>query len=260
MRVARGAHILAEVSGYGFTADAYHMTQPDNDGVGAQACMRAALASAGIAPSQVGYINAHGTSTPFNDKIETKAIREVFGPYADALAVSSTKSMVGHLLGAAGGVEGAVTVLALHDGVLPPTINLENPDPECDLNYLPGQRSSSRSSTRSPTPSDSAATTSRCASRPGPDQGWVMRLRDLWLKVVSRRRRSCPGSRRRGFPRRSGLNAASCSRSSSATNSTTVPSWTTRSCTAPTATFPARNRELRTNGSNFWAMRCSGSS
>jgi 3-oxoacyl-[acyl-carrier-protein] synthase II len=137
--VARGAHILAEVSGYGFTADAYHMTQPDNDGIGAQACMRAALASAGIAPEQVGYINAHGTSTPFNDKIETKAIREVFGPYAEKLAISSTKSMVGHLLGAAGGVEGAVTVLALHDGVLPPTINLEHPDPECDLNYLPGQ-------------------------------------------------------------------------------------------------------------------------
>jgi 3-oxoacyl-[acyl-carrier-protein] synthase II len=137
--VARGAHILAEVAGYGFTADAYHMTQPDNDGVGAQACMRAALASAGISPTQVGYINAHGTSTPFNDKIETKAIREVFGAYAEKLAISSTKSMVGHLLGAAGGVEGAVSVLALHDGVLPPTINLEHPDPECDLNYLPGQ-------------------------------------------------------------------------------------------------------------------------
>jgi len=137
--LSRGAHILAEVSGYGFTADAYHMTQPDNDGVGAQACMRAALVSAGIAPEQVGYINAHGTSTPFNDKIETKAIREVFGPYAEKLAISSTKSMVGHLLGAAGGVEGAVTVLALHDGVLPPTINLDHPDPECDLNYLPGQ-------------------------------------------------------------------------------------------------------------------------
>jgi 3-oxoacyl-[acyl-carrier-protein] synthase II len=137
--VARGAHILGEVSGYGFTADAYHMTQPDNDGIGAQACMRLALASAGISLEQVGYINAHGTSTPFNDKIETKAIREVFGPYATKLAISSTKSMIGHLLGAAAGVEGAVTVLALHDGVLPPTINLENPDPECDLNYLPGR-------------------------------------------------------------------------------------------------------------------------
>jgi 3-oxoacyl-[acyl-carrier-protein] synthase II len=135
--LARGARILGEVVGYGFTADAYHMTQPDNDGVGAQACMRAALRSAGIAAEQVGYINAHGTSTPFNDKIETKAIREVFGPHAEKLAISSTKSMVGHLLGAAGGVEGAVTILALRDGVLPPTINLENPDPECDLNYLP---------------------------------------------------------------------------------------------------------------------------
>lgn len=137
--LARGATILGEIVGYGFTADAYHMTQPDNDGIGAQACMRAALRSAGIAAEQVGYINAHGTSTPFNDKIETKAIREVFGPHAEKLAISSTKSMVGHLLGAAGGVEGAVTALALRDGILPPTINLEHPDPECDLNYLPGQ-------------------------------------------------------------------------------------------------------------------------
>jgi 3-oxoacyl-[acyl-carrier-protein] synthase II len=135
--VARGAHILAEVSGYGFTADAYHMTQPDNDGVGAQACMRAALASAGIAAEQVGYINAHGTSTPFNDKIETKAIREVFGPYAEKLAISSTKSMVGHLLGAAGGVEAIFSVLAVHDGVIPPTINLEHPGDGCDLDYVP---------------------------------------------------------------------------------------------------------------------------
>jgi len=132
---ARGATILGRVVGYGASGDAYHMTQPDNDGNGAQASMRAALASAGIAPEQVGYINAHGTSTPFNDKIETLAIRRVFGDHADRLKVSSSKSMVGHLLGAAGAVEAAATVLALRDGVLPPTTNLRNPDPECDLDY-----------------------------------------------------------------------------------------------------------------------------
>ncbi len=134
---ARGATILGEIVGYGATADAYHMTQPDNDGEGAQASMSLALKSAGITPEQVGYINAHGTSTYFNDKIESLAIRKVFGDHADRLAVSSTKSMVGHLLGAAGGVEGGVTVLALHEGILPPTINLDHPDPECDLDYCP---------------------------------------------------------------------------------------------------------------------------
>jgi 3-oxoacyl-[acyl-carrier-protein] synthase II len=132
---ARGATILGRIVGYGASADAYHMTQPDNAGHGAQASMRAALASAGLAPEQVGYINAHGTSTPFNDKIETLAIREVFGDHADQLKVSSIKSMVGHLLGAAGAVEAAATVLALRDGVLPPTTNLHHPDPECDLDY-----------------------------------------------------------------------------------------------------------------------------
>jgi 3-oxoacyl-[acyl-carrier-protein] synthase II len=132
---ARGATILARVAGYGASADAFHMTQPDNDGNGAQACMRAALACAGIAPEQVGYINAHGTSTPFNDKIESLAIRKVFGDHADALKISSVKSMIGHLLGAAGAVEGAATVMALKEGILPPTINLTHPDPECDLDY-----------------------------------------------------------------------------------------------------------------------------
>ncbi len=132
---ARGATILGRIAGYGSSADAYHMTQPDNDGNGAQACMSAALKCAGIAPEQVGYINAHGTSTPFNDKIETLAIRKVFGDHADALKVSSIKSMVGHLLGAAGAVEGAATTLALKEGILPPTMNLKNPDPECDLDY-----------------------------------------------------------------------------------------------------------------------------
>lgn len=132
---ARGAAVLGRILGYGMTGDAYHMTQPDNEGVGAIGSMKAALQDAGLRPEQVGYINAHGTSTHFNDLVETRAIRSVFGDHAGRLKVSSTKSMIGHLLGAAGGVEAAVTLLALRDGVLPPTINLDNPDPECDLDY-----------------------------------------------------------------------------------------------------------------------------
>ncbi|MDO9695317.1 MAG: beta-ketoacyl-ACP synthase II [Candidatus Latescibacteria bacterium] len=134
---ARGATILAEVAGYGMTADAFHMTQPDNEGKGARNAMRLAVAAAGLQPADIGYINAHGTSTPFNDKIETLAIRDLFGDHARKLAVSSTKSMTGHLLGAAGGIEAAFTALALRDGKLPPTINYQNPDPECDLDYCP---------------------------------------------------------------------------------------------------------------------------
>ncbi len=134
---ARGATIIAELVGYGMTADAYHMTQPDNDGLGAREAMRLAVESAGVGLDAVGYINAHGTSTPFNDKIETKAIRDLFGSRAGELAISSTKSMIGHLLGAAGGVECGITALALRDGVLPPTMNYEHPDPECDLFYCP---------------------------------------------------------------------------------------------------------------------------
>ncbi|MBC8426250.1 beta-ketoacyl-ACP synthase II [bacterium] len=136
---ARGADILAEVVGYGVTGDAYHMTQPENEGNGMRNAMRLAIESAGITPADVGYINAHGTSTPFNDKIETKAIRDLFGAHADNLAVSSTKSMTGHLLGAAGGVETAFTTLALKNGILPPTINHETPDPECDLFVCPNE-------------------------------------------------------------------------------------------------------------------------
>ncbi|MBD3221179.1 beta-ketoacyl-ACP synthase II [bacterium] len=132
---ARGATILGRIVGYGATGDAYHMTQPATEGHGAIASMEQAIRVGGLAAEQVGYINAHGTSTPWNDKIETLAIRKVFGDHAERLKVSSTKSMVGHLLGAAGAVEAAVTVLALRDGILPPTINLTNPDPECDLDY-----------------------------------------------------------------------------------------------------------------------------
>ena len=133
----RGARVYAEVVGYGMTADAHHMTAPDPDGDGATRAMATALHDAGLAPQSVGYINAHGTSTPYNDKTETAAIKRVFGEHASRLAVSSTKSMIGHLLGAAGGVEAVVTVLALHHGILPPTINYETPDPECDLDYVP---------------------------------------------------------------------------------------------------------------------------
>jgi 3-oxoacyl-[acyl-carrier-protein] synthase II len=133
----RGATILAEVAGYGTNCDAYHMTQPSPEGVGAAACMRLCLEDGGLTPDAVQYINAHGTSTEFNDANETKAIKSVFGEYAARLAVSSTKSMTGHLLGGAGGIEAVYTVLALVNGVIPPTINYEDPDPECDLDYVP---------------------------------------------------------------------------------------------------------------------------
>ncbi|MFZ5468985.1 MAG: beta-ketoacyl-ACP synthase II [Myxococcota bacterium] len=133
----RGANILAEVAGYGANSDAHHVTAPAPEGEGAARCMRLALASAQMNPEEVGYINAHGTSTPYNDANETKAIKTVFGAHAKKLAVSSTKSMTGHMLGAAGGAEAVVSVLALARGVLPPTINYQTPDPECDLDYVP---------------------------------------------------------------------------------------------------------------------------
>jgi 3-oxoacyl-[acyl-carrier-protein] synthase II len=134
---ARGAGIYAEVAGYGMSADAYHITAPSEDGDGPYRVMRAALKSAGIPPSRVDYINAHGTSTPQGDKVETLAIKRCFGDHAAAIAVSSTKSMTGHLLGAAGGLEAGITVLAVHRQMAPPTINLEYPDDECDLDYVP---------------------------------------------------------------------------------------------------------------------------
>ncbi|MFQ5585269.1 MAG: beta-ketoacyl-ACP synthase II [Thermodesulfobacteriota bacterium] len=133
----RGATILAEIVGYGMTADAYHMTSPALEGEGAVRCMEAALRDGGIAPEEVDYINAHGTSTPQGDIAETQAIKGIFREHARKVAVSSTKSMTGHLLGAAGGIEGVFTVLSIARGIVPPTINYETPDPECDLDYVP---------------------------------------------------------------------------------------------------------------------------
>jgi 3-oxoacyl-[acyl-carrier-protein] synthase II len=135
----RGAKIYAEIVGYGLAADAFHLTMPDETGSGARRVMQRTLKDAGIAPEQVGYINAHGTSTPYNDKFETLAIKDTFGEHAYKLAVSSTKSMTGHLLGAAGGIEAVFSALAIHKKVLPPTINYFNSDPECDLDYIPNE-------------------------------------------------------------------------------------------------------------------------
>jgi 3-oxoacyl-[acyl-carrier-protein] synthase II len=137
--IERGAKIYAEVIGYAATGDAYHMTSPAPEGEGAARCMRLALKDAGLSPVDVDYINAHGTSTEYNDANETTAIKTVFGEQAAKVAVSSTKSMTGHLLGAAGAVEGVYSALALHHGMIPPTINYENPDPVCDLDYVPNK-------------------------------------------------------------------------------------------------------------------------
>ncbi|MYA29506.1 MAG: beta-ketoacyl-ACP synthase II [Nitrospira sp. SB0666_bin_27] len=134
----RGAKMYGELVGYAMTSDAYHITAPPDDGAGAVDCIEKAIHDAGIPKATIGYVNAHATST-FADKVETQALKTVFGDHAARLPVSSTKSMLGHLLGAAGGVEAVVTTLALYHGLLPPTINLENPDPECDLDYIPGQ-------------------------------------------------------------------------------------------------------------------------
>src|SRR2546421_1312905 len=136
---ARGATILAEMVGYGTTVDAHHMTEPAPGGAGLVRAIRRALQKAGLHPNQVDYINAHGTSTPYNDRTETQAIKTCFGEYAYRLAISSTKSMTGHTLGAAGGVESVVCVMAIQTGIIPPTINLHHPDPDCDLDYIPNE-------------------------------------------------------------------------------------------------------------------------
>jgi 3-oxoacyl-[acyl-carrier-protein] synthase II len=136
---ARGAKIYAELVGYGMSGDAFHVTMPDETGSGAIRVMQRAIKDAGIEPEQIGYINAHGTSTPYNDKFETLAIKKVFGEHAYKLAVSSTKSMTGHALGAAGGIEAVISVLSLYNKTLPPTTNYEHPDPDCDLDYVPNE-------------------------------------------------------------------------------------------------------------------------
>lgn len=135
----RGAHIYAEIAGYGMSGDGYHMTSPSPDGDGAVRCMRAAIEDAGIEPHELNYVNAHGTSTPLNDLYETRALKTVFGDFAKQVPVSSTKSMTGHLLGGAGGVESVFSALVIKHGILPPTINLENPGDECDLDYVPNE-------------------------------------------------------------------------------------------------------------------------
>ncbi len=139
LALKRGAPILAEVVGYGMSGDAFHITAPAENADGAVRVMQSTLADSSVSAEQVQYINAHGTSTPYNDKLETLAIKKVFGEHASKLAISSTKSMTGHLLGGAGGLEAGITALALRDQVMPPTINLENPDPDCDLDYVPNQ-------------------------------------------------------------------------------------------------------------------------
>ncbi len=137
--VERGARIYAEVSGYGLSSDAYHITSPDPDGEGAARSMEMAIQDAGLTVEDVDYINAHGTSTPLNDKLETTAIKRTFGEQAHKIPISSTKSMTGHLLGGSGGIESVFTIMAMDNGIIPPTINYENPDPDCDLDYVPNE-------------------------------------------------------------------------------------------------------------------------
>src|SRR5207302_7034928 len=136
---ARGATILAELVGYASTGDAHHITEPAPGGAGLVRAMRRALQKAELRPDEIDYINAHGTSTPYNDRTETQAIKTCFGEHASRVAISSTKSMTGHTLGAAGAVEAVISIMAIQTGIIPPTINLHNPDPECDLDYVPNE-------------------------------------------------------------------------------------------------------------------------
>jgi len=159
---SRGAKIYAELVGYGMTADAYHITQPSEDGAGAVRVMQSAISDAGIEPHEVDYINAHGTSTYYNDKIETAAIKRVFGDSAYSIPVSSTKSMMGHLLGAAGGVEAGIIAMSIRSRTVPPTANYEKPDPDCDLDYVPKVPRRRESDTHCPIPLAFAAPTLRC--------------------------------------------------------------------------------------------------
>jgi 3-oxoacyl-[acyl-carrier-protein] synthase II len=140
----RNARIYCEMVGYGCSGDAYHMTAPDPEGDGGVRCMAASIKDAGLKPEDIDYINAHGTSTLYNDRIETLAIKKVFGTHAKKLAISSTKSVMGHMLGAAGGAEMIVTALTIKEGIVPPTINYETPDPECDLDYVPNKPRSAK--------------------------------------------------------------------------------------------------------------------
>jgi len=155
----RNARIYAEIGGYGMTSDAYHIVSPHPDGIEAARCMQIALDDAGVHPEDVDYINAHGTSTVYNDRSETLAIKKVFGEHAYNLAISSNKSMIGHLMGASGGVEAVFTILTICNGTVPPTINYENPDPDCDLNYVPNVAEKREVNVRQADPSDLRAFT-----------------------------------------------------------------------------------------------------
>ena len=248
-RRARAAPtIYAEVLGYGASNDAHHMAQPEPEATGVAAMMRAALDRAGVEPERVGYINAHGTSTPLGDAAETKAIKDVFGDHAYELAVSSTKSMMGHTFGAAGAIEAIMCVLALRDGMLPPTINYREPDPDCDLDYVPNEaRAGHRSTSRSRTRWASAATTAACCSAARKEQLRLTLVRHATLLLETSLGRILVDPMLRGSghdARRSRTRRTRCAtRSSScrcrpARSSRASTCASSRTCTATTSTTP----------------------